>query len=246
MARQRRIETPKIVQSPSGVSHTVFILLVLVAFAAAIVGAFSVGKRFRVGEVLQPSTECTRTCENMSEGGSGTLALEVANLKQESIALKQSQQIDREANHNLSKQLKKAQDERLALEKEVFFLRRLIQESSRGILQPKDLKLEETSKRGEFRYNFTVRQLIQDFGRSEGQVEMQVIGWRDGKATILAIDKLTGSKPLKHKMGFKHFQSFQGSIKIPDDFEPEELVIEVKPKTAHLSPVSETFPWSVE
>ncbi len=246
MARQRRIETPKIVQSPSGAAHAALILLVLVAFAAAIAGAFSVGKRFRAEEAPKPPNECVSTPGDTAGGGCDALATEVSNLKQQGIALKQSQQIDREVNRNLSKQLKEAQDERLGLEKEVSFLRRLIQEGGRGILQPKDLKVEETGKPDEFRYNFTIRQLIQDFGESVGEVEIQVIGWRDGKATALSLDKLKGSDPRKHKMKFKHFQSFQGSIKLPGDFEPEELVVEIKPKTAELIPVSETFPWSVE
>jgi len=33
---------------------------------------------------------------------------------------------------------------------------------------------------------------------------------------------------------------------VPDDFKPERVVVEVKPATNKITPVSETFPWSIE
>jgi len=154
----------------------------------------------------------------------------ISNLKQQNIIFIQSQQIDREVSRNLSRQLKEAQDKQLALEKEVPLLRHLIQEGAGGFLQLKDFKIEATGTPGEFRYGFTVRQLVQGFRESTGKIEIRVIGER-GETT-----------DLYHKMKFNHFQNFQGSIKVPDDFEPERLVIEVKPKTDKITPVSETLP----
>ncbi|MCB2261709.1 MAG: hypothetical protein LGR52_02025 [Candidatus Thiosymbion ectosymbiont of Robbea hypermnestra] len=229
---------PRIIQPPSGTSRTVFVLSILAAFAAAIVGAFSVGTQVGI-ETSRPLDKHMR----MTASKCNALSEQVSNLEHQSTVLKRSQQIDQEIDRNLSKQLKKAQDERLALEKEVSFLRRLIRKGGSGILQPKDFKVEKTGEPGMFRYNFTIRQLVQDFGRSTGKVEIRVIGKRNGRKATLPLDKLAGSEPPKHKMGFKYFQVFRGLIKIPDNFEPEKLVVEVRPKTSKLIPVSETFPW---
>jgi len=232
MVLHKRVIAPRLVQPPSSASRAVFILLVLAIFAATIFGAFSFGRQVGIG-MSKPLIQTTKSeCDALS-----------AQLKQQSTVLEQSQRIDRETDRSLSKQIKEAQDEQLALEKEVSFLRRLIQEGGKGILQPKDFKVEETDEPGVFRYNFTVRQLIQDFGRSTGRVEIQVIGRRNGKETVLSLGKLEGSEPLSHRMGFKHFQVFKGLIKIPDDFEPEKLVVAVKPNPPKLIAVSETFLW---
>jgi hypothetical protein len=215
--------------------------LFLVPLGAAIVGAFLFGVQ-RGQEVAAPLVEQIGSVEQERDA----LSAEVAELKQQSIVLERSQQIDREAKKTATKQLKEAQDERLALEKEVSFLRRLIQEGGGGILQPKDFKLEQMSEPGVFGYGFTIRQLIPDFGESTGNVEMQLVGKRDGTETTLSLAKLKGSNPKSHKMKFKHFQSFEGTFRVPKDFEPESLVVEIRPKTAKLIPVSETFPWSAE
>lgn len=241
MGQHRGVVTPRIVQPDGGATRAVVVLLILVALAAVVVGAFSMGRQDGVG-MLKPLSE--HMCA--AEGECDTLAAQVADLKARNIVLARSQQIDREVNRNLSKQIKEAQDERLALEKEVSLLQRLVREGGGGILQLKDFKLEAMDTPGEFRYSFTVRQLVQDFGESVGKVEVQVIGKRDGEETDLSLDEVAGYKRLHHKMKFKHFQNFKGSIKVPDDFKPEKLVVAVKPETDKTTPVSATFPWSLE
>jgi len=193
-------------------------------------------------DASRPSAESMRTVE----GERDALTAQAAELRHRIIVLERSQQIDHETNRAASEQLKAAQDERLALEKEVSFLRRLIGAGGGGILQPTDFELKRTERPREFHYSLTIRQLIQDFGESTGSVEMQIIGKRNGAEITLPLSKLNGSEPIRHKMGFKHFQNFEGSISIPEGFEPENLVVEIKPNTNKLVPVTEVFPWSPE
>ena len=74
---------------------------------------------------------------------------------------------------------------------------------------------------------------------------MKVSGKRDGKEVTLSLDQLPGSEPQTHKMKFKHFQNFEGSIKIPDGLEPDHLIVEIKPSTKNLLPIAETLGWEV-
>ena len=243
MTGRRRIESPRIVEQPNYVLRGFVVVLALAA----------IGARERRGLRRRDSGRARGIrafgrgkCTPSSKNGD-RLAAQVVELKQQSVVLERSQQIDREANRRASKQLMAAQDERLALEKEVSFLRRLIQEGGGGILQPKDFSLKETGElTGEFGYSFTIRQLIQDFGESTGSVDIQIVGKRDGEDATLPLAKLEGSEPASHKMKFKHFQSFEGTIRVPDAFEPESFVVEIEPTTTKLIPVSETFPWTVD
>jgi len=241
MTYDRRVVSPRIVPPPRYGLRAFVVLLLLVATGFVAVAAFYVGIQYE-RLAAAPLTERIISIEQERQA----LVAQVLELKQRTIVLERSQQIDREANRTASKQLKDAQDERLALDKEVSFLRRLFQEGGGGILRPKDFKLKETEEPGEFGYSFTVQQLIPDFGESAGDVDVKVVGKRDDKETTLSLAKLEGANPKSHKMKFKHFQSVEGVFRLPDDFEPENLVVEIKPTTVKLIPVSETFPWSVQ
>jgi len=241
MTHGRRVVSPRIVPPPRYGLRAFVVLSLLVLVGAAVGVAFFAGVQYG-REASVPLIEQIDSIEQERD----VLSARVAELKQQNIVLERSQQIDREASKTASKQLKDAQDERLAAEKEVSFLRRLIQEGGGGILQPRDFKLEKSDEPGEFGYSFTIRQLIPEFGESTGRVDLKILGTRDGKDVSLSVDKLKGSEPTSHKMEFKHFQSFAGRIRVPDDFDPESLVVEIKPSTSKLIPVSETFPWRTE
>lgn len=173
------------------------------------------------------------------------LSAKVRELRQQSIVLERSQQIDREANRNALEQLKEAQDERLGLEKEVSLLRRLVSEGGAGILQVKDVVITAADEPELFRYSFMVTQVIQDFGEVSGRVRLKISGKRDGTEVTLSLSKLEGSDPMRQEMKLKHFQNFEGSLQLPEDFEPESLVVDIEPTTERLLPVSQTFPWGV-
>ncbi|MEA3275402.1 MAG: DUF6776 family protein [Pseudomonadota bacterium] len=234
MGHRRHVVSPKIVVPGGGGVYVFVTLLVLIAIGAAFYGGMMLDDREQAAQerrVAAFAQERTALAEQIDE------------LRQQNIILGRTQQIDREANRNAREQLKGAQNERLALEKEVSFLRRLISEGGGGILQVKGLELAETDEEGKFAYSFTVSQLIQDFGLSEGDVEIKIVGEQDGKEATVPLAKLSGSEPKGHKMRFKHFQNFEGEIKVPSDLEPASLIVEVKPKTKKLIPITETFAW---
>lgn len=241
MTQHLSVESPRIVRSPNIALRALAFLLALVALGVAAGAAYFAGMQAERA-ATKPLVDGVHAIERERDA----LAEQVAGLKQQSVVVKQSQQIDREAFRNLSEQVKGAQDKRLAAEKELSFLRRLIQEGGGGILQPKDFKLEESETQGDFGYSFTIQQLIQDFGESKGSVDMRVIGKRGGKEAALSLSDLKGSEPITHTLKLKHFQVINGMIRIPKGFVPENLVVDIKPESAKLTSVSETFPWSPE
>ncbi len=236
-SRSRRISSA----SGEVVLRALIVLASLALAAGAIAGAFFVGARFE-RDASKPLTDRVQAIEKERDA----LMARVAELEQQNIVLDRSHQIDHEACRSLSEELKTAQDKRLGAEKEASLLRRLMQEKGGGILEVKDLTLKEAPEPREFAYSFTVSQLVQDFGESDGNIRMEIIGKQNGKKTVLALSKLKGSKPPKHEMKLKHFQNFEGEFCLPEGFEPDTLVVAIKPRTDGLVPVSETFPWHPE
>lgn len=236
MSHRRRFVPPRIVQPGGGGWRFVTVVLVIGALGVAFAGGVLLGRE-----------EAKAVAAGIQALGSerDAIAEQLAEAKRECAVLERTRQIDIEANRTAQDELRKAQDERLALVKEVSFFRRLIQEGGGGILRVQELNLVEADEPGEFIYSFTVSQLIQDFGESEGSIVLKVAGKRDVKQTTIPLSKLPGSEPTTHKMNFRHFQNFEGRIVLPDEFEPDNLVIEIKPSSKKLLPLTETFAWNV-
>jgi hypothetical protein len=235
MRKRRRVVSPRIVQPGGGGWRLLLVVFVLAAIGAAFAGGLFLGRE-EAKAVIAGVAELEAERDALSE--------QLAELKQEAIVLERTRQIDLEANRTAQEELKKAQDERLKLEREVSFFRRLIQEGGGGILRVQEFKLSPADEARKFGYSFTVTQLIQDFGESEGKITLKLAAKRDGNTTTLPLSKLPGSEPTTHKMKFRHFQNFEGTIVLPDDLEPENLVIEINPSTKKLLPLTETFAWN--
>jgi hypothetical protein len=233
MKSGHRVVSPRIVR-PRPALRVLLILLVLAAIAAAFAGGV-LFDREQTRSVYARIEALTKERDTLSE--------KVTDLTQRSILLQRTQQVDREANRGAQEELKHAQDKQLALEKEISLLRRLIREGGGGIVQIQDFTLTSGDDPRTYKYSFTVSQLVQDFGESEGTVEIEVAGEEKGKEVTLPLEKLNGSKPGSQKMKFRHFQNFDGEIKLPKGFTPENLVVEVKPTTSKLIPAAQTFPW---
>lgn len=235
MAQRRRVVSPKIVQRRGAGSGLAVSALVLLLIAVAFAGGLLLGRA-----EADAAAEHARSLEERLVSEQDRLAA----LKQQITVLERAQQIDREANREAQQALGRAQDERLALEKEISFLKHVIREGGGGILEVQDFALAPGKEEREFRYSFTVTQLIQDFGFSEGKVEVKLAVKGNGEGRVLALSELEGSESGVHKMRFQHFQNIEGMIRLPEDLSAESLVVEIEPSTKKLVPVTETFAWA--
>jgi hypothetical protein len=172
------------------------------------------------------------------------LGRQLADFKQRNILLERDRQVDRAANRAALDALEKAQDRRLALEKELSLFKRLVHAGGGGILQVKDFRLAPTGDVRVFSYSFTVSQLVQEFGDSSGTVDVRVVGKRNDKQVTLPLANLKGSTPTIHRMNFRSFQSFAGTIKLPEGLDPESVIVQALPNESRLIPVTETFVWN--
>jgi hypothetical protein len=205
------------------------------------------------------------------------LADELANLRQQVVACERVQQIEQERDRSAQAQLKAAQDERLALVKEVSALKRLVSEGARSAVSVQGLTLVAmdgehaggsgavpglVAKEGEYavgkgpasatgsaqreyRYGFTVSQLVEGVGETSGSIDIKVSGRQGDKDKTLSLKQLKGSRPTKLAMRFDHFQTIEGQLVLPEGFEPKALTVEIRPAGDKLIASAETFPWRV-
>ncbi len=236
MAKPWRVPSPRIIPHGGG-GWGIRLLLVLLVLGA-IAGAFFAGG-FLAREEIKPlrSVAETLTRENL------VLTEEVATLRQDKAALERGQRLDQDTLRAAQETLKLEQDGRLALEKDLSSLKRLIREGGSGILKIQDFALMAAGEEGLYEYRFTASQMMPDYPESVATASIKVVGKRGGKEVELGLGKLPGSEPASQALKFKHFQNVQGRIKVPANLEPEALTIEIKPTSKLLIPVTESFPW---
>jgi len=187
--------------------------------------------------------QALQTLQGERDGLADALANALAEANKQAILCERTREIDRERDLVAQAELKAAQDERLALAREVFSLKRVIREGGKGVVAVQDLRLASTEAQREFSYSFTLTQLVEEFGPSKGGIEIKLTGKRGSKDETLSLKQLKGSKPNKLTMDFEHFQNLEGRLVLPQGFEPHTLVVEVNPKGEKLVGSVETFPW---
>ncbi|MEA3642158.1 MAG: DUF6776 family protein [Lamprobacter sp.] len=173
----------------------------------------------------------------------GMLSEEVARAREERLRLERSHQMDREATRRAQESLAELQRERLDLVKRVSYLQRLVRDGQEGIVEVKELRLREGSAPDAVRYEMLLSQLVPQEERTRGQVKLSVVLSLNGKQEELSLDALPGSSPAVTVIDFEHFQAIAGEIVLPEDAEPEQLIVDTQPDGASMARSIEAFLW---
>ncbi|NEX21192.1 hypothetical protein G3480_12855 [Thiorhodococcus mannitoliphagus] len=232
---------------PDSFRRLSFRLLAAGAFTLAVAATFLIGFEFGGGGVTAAvsgvATPDSLRVHLLKERD--TLRALLGESERQRVILERAAQIDAEARKVLQGELKQAQDARLELNRELTYLKRLVQKGGKGAIQVYDMRLSRGGGPREYLYSFTVTQLVPGFGRSTGSVSLALKGAREGASLSLGLTDLPSADPELLGMDFEHFQNFQGVIEIPEDFAPESIVVSIEPKSKLLLPTSVVFPWEL-
>lgn len=232
--------TPKIVQ-PGG-SRPLFamlLVLLLMMLLAGAVGwyAYDYGQR-RAGYFASRSAAEYEALEQRL----ATLGEECDRQRELAARYERASQIDHAAAEQVQKELMEFQQQRAELQQKVAFLQSLVSGKVTA-LQVSQMELVREGEGNTYRYSFLISKRAKSDAKVSGSVELQVAGQLQGKAATLASDKLGLGEPLK--MGFKHFQKFEGKLQLPVDFIPRELVVTGKPDGKKFKQFEQRLKWQV-
>jgi hypothetical protein len=108
------------------------------------------------------------------------------------------------------------------------------------------LRIGAGSKPGRYLVRMNVVRSVRPEDVVSGSLALTAEGVRDTKAGSLDLAALTGGKVRELPFTFRYFQNFEQEIAIPAGFAPERLTVEVRSSKKGVSPVTQTFPWSVD
>lgn len=237
--KPRHIVTPRIVQPGAGNGVLVLVvgLLGLVLWTWQI---FEAGRGWAGYDF-----ERSRAREAQLQARIEQLESAVGQLRLEAASGSRASQIDRDAVRQAQTTLTELQTERARLSKEVNFLRGLLS-AGRGPLHVRNFVLSEEQD-GRFRYRLTVAQALRNIGATEGELRLKVAGKSsNGAQKKLDLAQVSQDGKRGVPLRFVHYQDVDGVIGLPQDFQPESVTIEIRPKTKGLKRVTEVFQWALE
>lgn len=170
--------------------------------------------------------------------------VEIVETQRQASMLERNRQIDDDASLQLKETLVAAQNEVLSLKKELTFYKSIVspEQGERSLnIQMVELKPELN---GEYHYKVMVSQRGRNDKFARGTIDISVEGQKAGKPVTLKLSEVSNEKKKAIKFGFKYFQIFEGVMSMPEAFQPEQLRVSVKPKTAKIKPVNKQYSWS--
>ena len=233
--------TPKIVQSEGYRRLALWVLLPLALLAMLVAGyAARVYQEASGAQALQFVIDDQQQVI-------ADLDKERAGLTEKIVHLERSAQMDQEALGEIKAELKSYQEERSKLEEELSVLRSMLSgKGAREGVQVHRFSVKKGEAAGEYRYRFTVTQAVTNGETASGWVFIAVDGLKDGSPAWLPLRDITDEKTERIRVRFKHFQDVEGVIKLPEDFKPLKVIVEVKPSNKKLPEVKQRFDWQIK
>lgn len=154
---------------------------------------------------------------------------ELEALKAALVRAERGEQVAKEANASLSRQLSDRQSEVSRLRADLTFFQRLVEGGAqqRG-LAVYGLELQPTANPSVYRYVVTLTQNLA-FGQvTKGAMRLQVSGVRAGKRERLGLKALGAPLGDAQSYEFKYFQQLEGSVMLPAEFTPDLVQIQVE------------------
>jgi hypothetical protein len=157
----------------------------------------------------------------------GDLQGRLDNLRQRNVILKRSDDISREANQQLQRDIAERDERIAALEADVAFYERLVGGSAqRQGLSIHSLGLQAEAS-GAWLFRLTLTQNVKKTQLSRGRARLAIEGVQDGRMRELGWAELTQAEAPGLEFAFKYFQQVEGNVMLPAGFTPHRIKVSV-------------------
>ena len=238
----QRFKTPKIGSGMDGSHYPILAVPVILVWLISAWVAFDYGR----GRAGYDSGAAEKRLDELREE-IRILGKEREQLKRNVASLERESQVRKEAERRLQERMIGDQDEKLALQKEILFLRGVISgKPDKARLRVHDLYTLVDRPTNRYRLKFTIDQSMAGKKRVIGNVAMALVGVdKSGRDKTLKFKNIALNKK-QSKMGFLHFQKIDRFFKLPDGFRPVYWRIGLEPTGDDVEGLKERFDWSLK
>lgn len=130
---------------------------------------------------------------------------------------------------------------------ELAFYRGIVAQSATSTgVKVQQIRIAAAEKTGRYKVRLTLVRSVRPEDVVSGTLVLGAEGVRNGQAASLDIAALSGGKLRELPFNFRYFQNLEPEIALPSGFQPERLTVEVRSSRKGVSPVTQTFPWTVD
>ena len=217
----------------------------LLALLVCSAGSAWLGYRLGGEWLARTALPGARPCAESAESAAAS-AEERSALLRELEVLRGAREVDRQSVRTLKEEIQGLQEQLMRQEQELEVLRGVVAKGGDGpALRVTNFALSAAEDGPSYRVKFTVSQVKKDFGFSEGQIRVQVLGELEGETQVLGLADLTEDGTDDLRMRFRHFQNVEEVIVLPSGFVPREALVDVTPTNEELEPLSLAFAWDL-
>lgn len=171
---------------------------------------------------------------------------DIKRLHEQAVYVQRSQDIDSQACTVVRDSLAQLQAEAADLREQLAFYRGIVApEQSRAGVRVYEFKLMPGAEPARMRFELVLIQSVRHDKRVSGRVQLELIGRRQGAELHLPWPELSvdGATP-NLVFSLKYFEEFSGEVSIPQDFEPQRVVVTLVPDGDGTPRVEESFEWN--
>ncbi|SNC76860.1 hypothetical protein SAMN04487881_3649 [Marinobacter sp. es.048] len=165
--------------------------------------------------------------------------------RQQLINLDRGQAIDEQALNQARKTIVDLETRIVSLQSDLTFYKNIMapSETSKG-LQVDSFTLVRARNQDNYDFKLVLTQVGNNKSYISGVVAVNVIGLRDEEKEVIALRDLSEDiADLGVKFRFRYFQDVEGSLKLPEEFEPLEIQVVAQAEGKKSSQAERTFNW---
>jgi len=165
--------------------------------------------------------------------------------RQQLINLERGRVIDEQALNQARKTIVDLETRIVSLQSDLTFYKNIMapSETSKG-LQVDSFTLVPARNRDSYDFKLVLTQVGNNKSYISGLVAVNVIGLRDEEKEVIALRDLSEDiADLGVKFRFRYFQDVEGSLKLPEEFEPLEIQVVAQAEGRKSSQAERTFNW---
>jgi len=168
-----------------------------------------------------------------------------ANLQERLTVQERTQAIDKQSYKDVRKDLKQLQEEILELREEVEFYRGIVSPTERQAgLNIQTFKLQQGGEAGLYHFELVMSQVLKNDRYVTGVVKLYLQGAKQGEPLTLNFSDISPNDSVGRNFKFRYFQRMEGDIRLPEDFVPRNVMVEMAPRGRKQ--ISQSFSWQIE
>ncbi|TNE73118.1 MAG: hypothetical protein EP339_12645 [Gammaproteobacteria bacterium] len=174
-----------------------------------------------------------------------TLQENYTEARQQVINLERGRAIDEQALNQARRMIVDLETQIVSLKSDLTFYKNIMapSEVSKG-LQVDNLSLVDEREPGVWGFKLVLTQVGNNKNYVSGLVAVNVIGLRDEEKEVIALRDLSEEiEDLGVKFRFRYFQDVEGTLVLPDGFEPLEIQVVAQSEGRNSSQAERTFDW---